>query len=489
MSKLVLPLILLFTFAIIATQADELGELKFVYQLTRHGARAPSSGKPQGSTITKDDWKIRFGDLTQVGERQHYLLGLKNYKYYQSIGFLSKDYDPTEISVMSTDFNRTMMSAASEVVGYYPFYKLKNLTTQEQVYAKTPFEFKGQIDAIKNLKESTIPFGYTPIPIHVGTTDAMMRGMDADICPYQVELRKQYTTTNEWSEINKKYQDVLFPEMVSKWNATNSTLTWTSAYPYIDNYYSAWFDQMEITNPLTLPAQDQVDMILRDGLYEGFYGLDLAVRLASSRLINFIRTTIERKIDAIINKMAHIDYYSDLKFLYTSAHDSTISALLSGLQHKQDEQVYFASYVIAEVYQKPLSKGDSFDDFTVRILYNGKEVTLGGNSTCKSANCDFLAFKDFMQSREYDGDINKICFDNHNKKDTNQAGKDWTIVLFVTIGFIVVSIILYFIILKARGNNDDKAGVDASYDTEKLKPELNVTSTSQTRVVTDDDSD
>ena len=65
---------------------------------------------------------------------------------------------------------------------------------------------------------------------------------------------------------------------------------------------------MEIVNKISDDAQKQVNDILRDGLYEGYYGLDLAVRFAtsrffkvpqcSSRFFNFIHSTLDRKIEA-----------------------------------------------------------------------------------------------------------------------------------------------------------------------------------------------
>lgn len=46
---------------------------------------------------------------------------------------------------MSTDFNRTIMSAYSEIIGYFPLGKVKNLTNDETIHAKPPFAFDGKI--------------------------------------------------------------------------------------------------------------------------------------------------------------------------------------------------------------------------------------------------------------------------------------------------------------------------------------------------------
>ena len=174
----------------------------------------------------------------------------------------------------------------------------------------------------------------------------MMRGMDIDICPYQEVLREKFMTTNEWTKLNDRYQSILFPEMIKNFNITDEKLTLLTAYPYVDNYYSAWFDQMEITNELDDEAKDGIEQILRDGLYEGFYGFDLAIRLATSRFFNFLRTTLQWKVDAIEGVENTPKFYNDIKYMYLSAHDSSLTAFMSGFQQKQKVQAYFASNIV-----------------------------------------------------------------------------------------------------------------------------------------------
>ena len=47
----------------------------------------------------------------------HYTLGIRNRKRYQ--GLLSKTFDPREVIVKSTNFNRTIQSAYSQLQGLY----------------------------------------------------------------------------------------------------------------------------------------------------------------------------------------------------------------------------------------------------------------------------------------------------------------------------------------------------------------------------------
>lgn len=86
-----------------------------------------------------------YGDHTESGNRQHYLSGLRQRRIYiEDKKFLSDTFNPKEFLIMSTDFNRTIMSAYSEIKGLYPFYTSKNLTANEKFQAIPPFAFIGK---------------------------------------------------------------------------------------------------------------------------------------------------------------------------------------------------------------------------------------------------------------------------------------------------------------------------------------------------------
>ena len=86
--------------------SDEKGQLVFVYTHFRHGARGPAYNLTvDGIDYFGFNWK-NPQDLTAVGMRMHYTLGIRNRKRYQ--GLLSKTFDPREVIVKSTNFNRTI---------------------------------------------------------------------------------------------------------------------------------------------------------------------------------------------------------------------------------------------------------------------------------------------------------------------------------------------------------------------------------------------
>ena len=81
----------------------------------RHGARAPLEQRDL------DKFSVQEGMLTPEGMRQRYLLGRHSRERYTGqFALLSREYNPNEVYIQSTNVNRTMQSGYSELMGLYP---------------------------------------------------------------------------------------------------------------------------------------------------------------------------------------------------------------------------------------------------------------------------------------------------------------------------------------------------------------------------------
>ena len=93
-------------------------KLIFVVTSFRHGARQQNErnkNDPYG-----ENWDLPM-ELTGVGKRMHYILGLRNrVKYIEQKNFLSEKYDVKELEVYTSFKNRTIMSVLSHLQGLYP---------------------------------------------------------------------------------------------------------------------------------------------------------------------------------------------------------------------------------------------------------------------------------------------------------------------------------------------------------------------------------
>ena len=113
---------------------DEEGrELIFVYEHARHGARGPSSSYNSIFENGKDEYEVEWeydGELSSIGKIQHYFLGIRNRLKYD--GFIDFDhYNPMEILIHATDFNRTHQSITSELYAMYKNSREKTLNKNE----------------------------------------------------------------------------------------------------------------------------------------------------------------------------------------------------------------------------------------------------------------------------------------------------------------------------------------------------------------------
>mmetsp|Transcript_22038 Transcript_22038/g.27074 ORF Transcript_22038/g.27074 Transcript_22038/m.27074 type:complete len:125 (-) Transcript_22038:1125-1499(-) len=108
---------LLAIFALVSSAAPQAAKdsdkLHYVFELTRHGARAPTS-QSEGYTVEE-------GMLTPSGMRQRYLLGKQLRKrYMEQYELLDEQMGTEEVLMMSTLVNRTMQSGYSELMGLFP---------------------------------------------------------------------------------------------------------------------------------------------------------------------------------------------------------------------------------------------------------------------------------------------------------------------------------------------------------------------------------
>ena len=146
-------------------------KLIFVQTFCRHGARSPIKLLDGGRDSLGIKWNDD-GDLTPIGKRMEYLLGVFNRHRYitGNYKFLSKKYDPHELVVFSSDKDRTLLSITSQLQGLYPMSEgmgeelnPKQLETSFPPFNITCEEVEKELKVLNN---SALPNNMTIIPIH-----------------------------------------------------------------------------------------------------------------------------------------------------------------------------------------------------------------------------------------------------------------------------------------------------------------------------------
>ena len=137
---------------------DENRELIFVYEHARHGARGPSSSHAGYLIDGVDEFGVNWGtdgELTQIGKRQHYYLGIRNkIKYSKLLNF--SEYNPKEILIHATDYNRTHQSIMSELYAMYEDIRERNLTEEEKGFNMVNKKYDGLSQSMKKEIDDTI---------------------------------------------------------------------------------------------------------------------------------------------------------------------------------------------------------------------------------------------------------------------------------------------------------------------------------------------
>ena len=139
-------------------------ELRFAFTFWRHGCRTPNEVNSQNVDILGSQW-ANPGELLPTGMRMHYLLGLRNRNRWS--GYLSSSYDVKEIYVKSTDYNRTIMSALSNLQGLYPPSTGPSLTVGQDAKALPPVTSTLFTAERVALNGYALRGGVQVIPIHV----------------------------------------------------------------------------------------------------------------------------------------------------------------------------------------------------------------------------------------------------------------------------------------------------------------------------------
>ena len=105
---------------------SEEDNLFFIFLSFRHGARAPLYITDK-TDMLGGEWNAK-GELTNNGRKQLYEIGLETREKYEH--FLSNDYDPKEIKIYSTNYDRTINSIQSLLLGLYNnvSYQIFNFT-------------------------------------------------------------------------------------------------------------------------------------------------------------------------------------------------------------------------------------------------------------------------------------------------------------------------------------------------------------------------
>ena len=345
--------------------------LYFIFEHFRHGARATCEGKFVNNTdILNGKWIIDHGELSNLGRIQHYIIGAKNKLRYKN--FLNSEFDPKEIKIFSTNYNRTINSAQMQLLGLYHNMSYSNISNNDII---------GEEKIDPNLN-SIIP----PINLFEFHKEGNKEVFDIFYtekftCPlFRENILKNLreidtfeTLVNIRNNFNDKYYNIILTEF-----NLNDTKTHKGMYDFCDAFIANFFE--EGINRLNLNRLEQkykfanlteILNICYSYYKEYFFKLEgeryaeingrLSMSKTFKKIVNIMRDKTNNENQNIIN-------YNSPKLLLYSGHDDTLTQMQMFLKACFNIEFEWIPYASTQLFE--LRKYG--DIFYVEIYYNDR---------------------------------------------------------------------------------------------------------------------
>ncbi len=322
-------------------------ELLFAVDVIRHGDRAPIESIPSAPWTDP----IPLGHLSPTGMQQEFQLGEKfRDRYIKQFHLLPETYSPETMYVRSSDIDRTLISAESVLMGLYP------LGTGPMLSGKP-----------------ALPWSYQPIPIHTKprAEDSLLV---VDFNPKLPSTLDRFVhDTKDWKERTAQLQP-----QIKRWNQlTGMKMESLRAVAGLgDALYIYKLHNVPVPKGLT--DEDVKDIISEtEWTFSATFRPHQVGELTSHELLKVISDYFE----------AATQSKSRLKYVLFSAHDTTISGLMSILRDPVDRRPPYSSDLNFALFRHGA-------EFKVRINLNGKPVAASGFTNGEGSLKDLRALLD-----------------------------------------------------------------------------------------------
>ncbi len=330
---------MVFVSILLPMQSFAADKLVFAIDLIRHGDRTPIITIP--TALNK--WQEGPGQLTTIGMQQEYNLGVKlRQRYVDKEQLLPAQYQPATLYARSTDVDRTLMSAASFLMGLYP--------------AST---------------NPSLPFAMQPIPVHTAPSDVdTVINQKIDRKALEATLQKYVYDSAEW----KQKEAELKPHFQHWSEATGLSIRSLQDLSFADTLLINKLHHMP--QPAGLTDED-INTILAADEFSSVMELKAApvAALYESQLVKFISVTLQQYS---VPGNSHT-----LKYALLSAHDVTIASVMTLLDAPLTKSPAYASDLNFALYET----GNYH--YVVRVTYNDEPVTI---PACGGTECTLPQF-------------------------------------------------------------------------------------------------
>uniref|UniRef100_A0A8R1DHX0 Acid phosphatase n=1 Tax=Caenorhabditis japonica TaxID=281687 RepID=A0A8R1DHX0_CAEJA len=404
-------------------------ELIFVQTLWRHGDRSPTRTF-KSDPFQESSWQFGgggWGQLSPEGMLQHFKLGgLIHKKYVDDYKFFPDRYDSKKIYVRSTDVNRTIISAQSNLLGQYSQSK----------------------NSIKNVDYPDYPgwpTGFVPIAVHtVADNTDHIGNVEAD-CPLREQVWNLAKTSDEVKNfVNSEQVSTLLANLTTfcgetididnLWIVTNALFIEQIYYNETLRKNNYWFSD-ELYN-LADAINDRVQLF-ENGIFNTSKNIVnnhdvglLTRKLRGGSMLNDMVMHMNIKLDCANKTTANCTWINNLKNYIYSAHDTTIYAFFSALLIEKyavkpaGGYPLYSAAVFVELY---VDRADN-DKPYFKMLYHEKDgagfqpVTQGIQGCPQDSDfCDLDVLRQWSSDLQPDQPIEQWCYTDLNANNSSST--------------------------------------------------------------------
>ncbi|KAF7283653.1 testicular acid phosphatase homolog [Rhynchophorus ferrugineus] len=330
--------------------------LRAVVVLYRHGDRSPLSSWPNDDYFNDTSlWPDGYGQLNNFGKERHYRLGQWLRERYD--GFLPARYNRNDIYIRSTDVDRTLMSAQSNLAGLYP-------PVGDQIWNN---DIHWQAIPVHTIPENLDEIVAAAIP-----------------CPKHDRLKKELLKSEEFQQLNLENAELYH---------NISQLTGYDEKSVDLDTFSGLFSTITIYKGFNLSLPEWTDYywpeiksLAAKHFQVSTYTTELA-RLRTGPFYSYFINFTESVIAQGPFIAEGLDYSP--KFLVVSAHDTTVADLTNSIGVFPDAVPEFASTIIWEIKNRLNNSNDLYLNVFFKNSTGLSPLTIPG--------CDFdCSFEDFL---------------------------------------------------------------------------------------------
>ena len=422
----------------------------FVFEHFRHGARSP------GFTVTKtkinhtDEFGIFWegnGELTPIGLRSQYLIGVRNRMKYSKL--LSSIYEPREISVFSTQMGRTIMSAQAQLMGMYPPSTGAKINNEFIHIAVPPSPHNDELyDEIKRLQNNILPGQSQIVPVYaIPEQETHQLLSDVFFCPKLRKMKdkaqKDKIVLNYFNKLNSTYGKEIF-----------SFLKITNNSNYLYDFYRVFYladvflSDYDNGRDLSLFEKEGIDLqkfynlsVEMKNLYL-FYGecneyiSTIAISQTMRKILSWMRTRIER--DLTYEKDLK---YQEPKYVMYSGHDTTLAPFqlfMKKIFGTPLKYPHFSSTIYYELHKNDSLNTRTDNDYFIRYFMDDELIL----------EIDFVNFENQVKKETWDDEkINQYC--------SNEVINGKIILLFIFTIILGIAIIFFFVKNKNKKRREE----------------------------------